>query len=673
MPLPPAPLPDVERIAEEVFFRDAAEVEQAGLIPQLHFDALADARLFGAFAPAELGGAGLDAAGLHTAVELLASGCLATTFVWIQHFGALGALLNESAPPSLRDRFLPDLITGRRRAGIALGGMQQRALLRATPDGRGWSLSGVSPWVTGWPYLDLLLVAARTPSDELLTALVDMPRVVAGFVAVPQRLAAVDASGTVRLEVANLHVEEDSVVSVTPYDPVKASGEGLRANGSLALGIVRRCCRLIGASPLDDELTRCRAELDAADVHAMPAARAAASALAVRAAALLSVTEGSNSALAGGHADRLTREATFTLVFGSRPAIKTALRHALTDTERPARPRATPTLNQLTTLVAPWALRVAATLRLPDLVASGVGSPPELARAANADAGAVDRLMRFLAAVGVFREASPGAYEPTALSALIEDRGPGCTRDWLDVEGAGGRMDLAWPSLLHAVRTGEPGYPAFFGRTLWEDLDDDGRLAESFRTLMEGHARQIGPALGAAVDWERADSVVDVGGGTGQLLAGLLEAHPHLSGILVELPATAESARGALEAAGVMARCRIASQSFFDPLPAAHTYVLSWILHDWDDSHAREILTNCRRAMRDDGRVILVEHLATDTVSVAVAGMDLRMLTLFASRERNLVDYDGLCAAVGLRRVEVAPLADELAALVYVPVEPRSA
>jgi hypothetical protein len=120
-------------------------------------------------------------------------------------------------------------------------------------------------------------------------------------------------------------VPDGRVIGRQPYDPVAAQSEGLRGNGSLALGIGRRCCALIGPSPLDDELDACRAELDAADTAAMPAARARASEFAARAAHVLAVRRGSRSALAGDDADRLAREAGFLLVFGSRPAIKDAL------------------------------------------------------------------------------------------------------------------------------------------------------------------------------------------------------------------------------------------------------------------------------------------------------------------------------------------------------------
>src|SRR6202034_329898 len=120
-------------------------------------------------------------------------------------------------------------------------------------------------------------------------------------------------------------VPDGRLVDRRPYDPVAAHSGGLRGNGSLALGVGRRCCALIGPSPPDDELDACRADLDAPDIAGMPAARARASEFAARAAHYLTVQRGSRSALAGDDAERLGRDAGLLLVYASRPAIKDAL------------------------------------------------------------------------------------------------------------------------------------------------------------------------------------------------------------------------------------------------------------------------------------------------------------------------------------------------------------
>jgi alkylation response protein AidB-like acyl-CoA dehydrogenase len=319
-------LETAERIAEEVLAPAAAEVEKEREIPAGHWQALADAGLYGASAPRELGGAGAAPTELWMSVEILAAGCLATTFVLIQHFGLLRSLIEPTAPPAMRDQHLQALIQGRRRAGIALGGLLADGSVRAARSGDGWLLSGVSPWVTGWGYLDLLQVAARTADDRIGLFLLEAGH--PELRATPVHLTAVDASRTVRLAFPDVRVPSEQLIGLRPYDPTAAQNEGLRTNGSLALGLVRRADGLLGGS-LAQDLAEARRRLDEAGVADMPAARAAASLLALRAAARVGVEIGSASVSAGSDADRLAREALFTLVFGSRPAIKEALRRRL--------------------------------------------------------------------------------------------------------------------------------------------------------------------------------------------------------------------------------------------------------------------------------------------------------------------------------------------------------
>ena len=319
------------------FWQDAAEVDATGVLPAEHLRGLAEAGLYGIFAPTSAGGLGLRYEDTSPIVEELASACLATTFVWIQHFGPLRALLDEQTPTPLRTRLLPGVIRGEIRAGVALAGLLPGPpRLRATLTSYGWLLDGEAPWVTGWGHIGLLLVTARGPGEDTVVSFLVDAREQPGLTAAPMRLAAVNASATVRLSFAGLPVPDDRYVGQRPYDLDRHQYEGLRLNGSLALGVARRCCALIGPSPLDDELCDCRAELDRSGSANMPAARARASEFAVRAAHALAVWQGSGSALAGHEAERLTREAAFLLVFGSRPTIKAALLARLGGASRPA-------------------------------------------------------------------------------------------------------------------------------------------------------------------------------------------------------------------------------------------------------------------------------------------------------------------------------------------------
>jgi alkylation response protein AidB-like acyl-CoA dehydrogenase len=319
-------------LADEVLFPDAMRVDRLDVLPAAHLNALAAAGLYGAPAPAEAGGLGLELTEVGRVVEELAGGCLATAFVFIQHFRLLMTLAAAGAPPALRDRWLASACQGRTRGGVVHAGMiPGPPQLRAEPaeggEG-GWRLDGTAPWVTGWGLIDLVQVLARGPDDTVVSLIMDAAAQ-PGLTVTRQRLSAVDASVTVQLGFDGVVIPPGRFVDQVPFDPAATlQPAGLRINGSLALGLARRCCRMLGPGPLDDEVTTCRARLDAA-LEAGPGpmadARAAASELALRAAAALAVRDGSRAVTVDQHAQRLAREAVFLLVFGSRPRIKSAL------------------------------------------------------------------------------------------------------------------------------------------------------------------------------------------------------------------------------------------------------------------------------------------------------------------------------------------------------------
>jgi len=316
-------------LADDLLFPEAMRVDGLDVLPVAHLDALAALGLYGAPVPAGAGGLGLDLETYCAVVEELASGCLATTFVWLQHRGLVMTLAADSTPAALRDRWLGRACRGEVRGGIALGGLLPGPpRLRARPDGVGWRLDGDAPWVTGWGLIDLLLVVARTQDDRVMSLILDAAAQ-PGLTVTRERLAAVNASVTVRLGFDAVFVPAERQAGHGPFDPAESlRPDRMRVNGSLALGLVRRCARLLGPGPLDDELAACREQLDdaiTAGPDAMAEARAAASELAVRAAAALAVRDGSRSAAVDQQVQRLAREALFLLVFGSRPGIKSAL------------------------------------------------------------------------------------------------------------------------------------------------------------------------------------------------------------------------------------------------------------------------------------------------------------------------------------------------------------
>jgi alkylation response protein AidB-like acyl-CoA dehydrogenase len=319
-----------ETLAEQVLFPAATAVDESGTIPAGHFDLLAERGFYGLAAPVTLGGMGLSFPAACQVVETLASGCLCTTFVWLQHHGVV---LQLAYGPSaqLREEWLPRLVSGETRAGVALAGtLPGPPVLTAEPTADGYVLNGNSPWVTGWGIVEVLAVAARD-GENLVWALVDAKESDTLKVD-PLRMVAVSASNTVTARFSSHPVPANRVIAARPYaEWAKGDVGALRMNGSLSLGLTRRCLSLMGPTSLDAELAAARHQLDAVEAEGMSAARARASALAQRAATVLVAGTGSQAILLGHHAQRLAREAMFLLVFGSRPGIKQALLPILTN------------------------------------------------------------------------------------------------------------------------------------------------------------------------------------------------------------------------------------------------------------------------------------------------------------------------------------------------------
>jgi alkylation response protein AidB-like acyl-CoA dehydrogenase len=320
-------VPAAARLADEVLGPAAVAVDRTGRIPPSHLDSLAAAGLYGVFAPTDHGGLiETDPVAAYEIVEILASGCLSTAFVWLQHHGAVRSVA-ACPDEAVRERWLGPLSRGDLRAGLALGGLRPGPpSVRVRPADGGFVLDGFAPWVTGWGLVDVLLVAGRDADDTAMWLLVDA----ADLAATPLEMAAVGASRTVTVRFSEVFVPTQRRTAVLPFaEWPERDAAGLRMNGSLALGLARRCATALrgldGAGDLDAALARCRNELDRAGPPELPAARAAAADLAFRAAGALMVHAGATGVLVGAAAALAVRDAAFLLVFGSRPPIKAAL------------------------------------------------------------------------------------------------------------------------------------------------------------------------------------------------------------------------------------------------------------------------------------------------------------------------------------------------------------
>lgn len=315
-------------------------------------------------------------------------------------------------------------------------------------------------------------------------------------------------------------------------------------------------------------------------------------------------------------------------------------------------------------LATPMAIRVAATLSLAERAGRAGATAEQLAAETGTSAPALRRLLDHLVEVGVFDlDAESSRYRPTGLGAQMREDSPEGVKPLLDINCAGGRADLAFVDLLGTITTGAPAYAHRYGREFWADLDTEPELRRSFDAQMNWRFQVQAPQIAERFDWSRFAEILDVGGGDGPVLAAILHAHPDVRGRLLDLAPAAAAAAGRFAAAGLDDRAGAVAGSFFDPLPAgADAYVLSDILHNWDDDHARKILTGCRRAAAPNGTVVVIEPVRGQGASTA---FDLFMLVCFGGRERTVDELAGLAAGCGLALRGSGPVAEGRTALEF--------
>ena len=302
-------------------------------------------------------------------------------------------------------------------------------------------------------------------------------------------------------------------------------------------------------------------------------------------------------------------------------------------------------------LCTPWCVHVVATLRVADHIAGGTTDIDDLAISAGAASASLHRVLIHLVSKSVFEELAPGQFTLNEAARALLDSGASLG---FDLAGIGGRMAYAWGSLLTAVRTGEPAYHTIFGRPFWEDLEANPAISASFDELMgpSGHGTPD-PGVLLAGDWEVVRTVVDVGGGTGSLLAEILRTRSNVRGILVDLPSTVARSRQVFQAAGVADRVTTVAQSFFNPLPSGgDLYLLKSVLSDWPDPEAIAILKNCAEAARPGGRVVVLNGVSPNERSSTSPA--LLMMVLVGGRERSLTEFTKLGQEAGLEVLAAA-------------------
>jgi hypothetical protein len=318
--------------------------------------------------------------------------------------------------------------------------------------------------------------------------------------------------------------------------------------------------------------------------------------------------------------------------------------------ETPATAQSTDrTLRELTDLITPMSIRVAVTLRIPQKISRGGLTAEALAADTNTDPDVLERVLLHLVGVGVLTRDDGGLFRLTRIGdQLLVENDMAVNPDFLDLNTVVGRAELSFVRLPDVVRSGDiVAYTAHYGTSFWDDLGKEPSSAVHFDQVMADGMKKRVRAIAESYDWAALGSVVDVGGGNGTLLAGLLRAHPSLRGTVIDRDA--DPATRTFRDAGLSDRARALSGSFLEPLPrGAGGYVVSRIQSDWNDAHVRTILRHCADAAGAGGKVIVVDEFAAEEGVRTDSETDLRMLMYYGGKERTMEQVRELAAAVGL-------------------------
>ncbi|RWP26359.1 methyltransferase [Mesorhizobium sp.] len=315
------------------------------------------------------------------------------------------------------------------------------------------------------------------------------------------------------------------------------------------------------------------------------------------------------------------------------------------------------------------AICVAATLGIADHLKDGKRSSGELAVLTNTHPQALYRLLRALASVGVFHEAEDRSFSLTPVGRALRSDVQHSVAPWAILAGRP-YFRQAWSDLLHSVGTGENAFRHAHGKGVWEYRAEHPEESVIFDRAMTAMSRGVAAAVLAAYDFRRFSVVMDVGGGQGALLAEILRRNPGQRGILFDQPQVVAKAGPVFDAAAVADRCDIVAGDFFVSVPeGADAIVLKWILHDWDDDTNIRILKSCRRAIRPEGKLLVLESILAPPNEGAVAKFgDLNMLVMPGGQERTAEEFRLLLAASDFRVANIVEAGPRISIIEAEPV-----
>src|SRR5271154_687615 len=302
------------------------------------------------------------------------------------------------------------------------------------------------------------------------------------------------------------------------------------------------------------------------------------------------------------------------------------------------------------------ALHAAAALGIADLLKDGPRDSDDLAAGCNAHPPSLYRILRALAGSCIFTEVSTGRFALNPVAETLRSDIPGSMRAmamWCGTRAHWNPLS----EILHSARTGKPAFDHVFGKGPFAYFEEDKETATIFNHAMSSFSSSVVPAAVEAYDFSQFGCIADIAGGHGVALATVLAAHPATCGILFDLPHVVAGAPALLESRGVAERCQVVHGDFFNSVPeGADAYMMKHIIHDWDDERARAILSNCRRASKPGGKLLLIEMVVPEGSDGALAKLlDLEMLLIPGGLERTESQYARLFESAGFRLTRVIP------------------
>jgi hypothetical protein len=304
-------------------------------------------------------------------------------------------------------------------------------------------------------------------------------------------------------------------------------------------------------------------------------------------------------------------------------------------------------------------IHVAAKLGIADLLAEGPKTPDELAERTGAHLRSLRRLLRSLIAIGICRPTGDGKFERTVIGAHLAGDADPSLKAWALFEGEW--LWRSWGGLLDSIRTGKTATELAGFDDRFAVLARTPEAAKTFNDAMVAMTNTVAPAVAGAYDFSAIGGLIDVGGGYGQLMIAILKAYPSLRGTVFDLPHCADGANERITSAGLGDRCDFVGGSFFESVPVgAGALILKSIIHDWDDGRSVKILGNCRKALTNGRKLLLVERVMPEEIEAGADGCsitmsDLNMLRGPGGCERTESEYAALLRQGGFRLARILP------------------